>query len=272
MDSNFKLLFDKALGSAGALGRRAARGAEILAEGAAELLYPSDIYCLCCGDSMENTRIHGICDVCASEIDWAIEDPFIHMKGMFAFDAVYPCCRYGFYPRQIMSGFKLAARPYAARNLGRLLAERLALEDIRYDFLTEVPVHKEKLRLRGFNQSQLMAEYCCRLLGAEHLKNVLIKTRPTSSMRLSTGNARRHMLEDSFAVAGNMAGRVKGADIVLVDDVVTTGSTADACAAVLKAAGASSVRVLCFACASAPQYLLEDEPQDSCPQEPNETE
>ena len=233
------------------------------AEGAAELLYPSDLYCLCCGDSMENTRIHGICDVCAAKIDWDLDDPFVHMKDAFAFDAVYPCCRYGFWPRQILSGFKLSGRPYAARDLGRLLAERLALEDIRYDLLTEVPVHKEKRRRRGFNQSELMAEYACRELGAEHLKGVLIKTKSTASMRLSDGSARRHMLEDSFAVCPDKAARIRGADIILVDDVVTTGSTADACAAVLKAAGAKSVRVLCFAAASAPQYLWEDEPQES---------
>ena len=74
---------------------------------------------------MESSRIHGICDVCASKIDWSLEDPFKRIIDEFAFDELLMCCVYGFYPRQIMSRFKLAGNPYAAGPVGLLMAERL---------------------------------------------------------------------------------------------------------------------------------------------------
>ena len=46
------------------------------ADSVLDWLYPQNIYCLCCGDSMENSRIHGICDVCASRINWKTDNPF----------------------------------------------------------------------------------------------------------------------------------------------------------------------------------------------------
>ena len=79
---------------------------------------------------------------------------------------------------------------------------------------------------------------------------LLKKTKATRSMRLSDGNTRKTLLHDEFAVDPDLASAAAGRHVVLVDDVVTTGSTADACARVLKEAGASKVSVLCFACSS----------------------
>ena len=66
-------------------------------------------------------------------------------------------------------------------------------------------------------------------------------------MRLSTGEERRNLMQGVFAVDQNACAGLPGADILLVDDVLTTGSTADACALALKAAGVRTVSVLCFA-------------------------
>ncbi len=212
-----------------------------------DAVYPQNIYCLCCGDSMENSRIHGICDVCAEKIDWRTENTLKRHMEEFAFDELFMCCVYGFYPRQIMSRFKLAGNPYAARPIGRLLGERLMMEDIKPDALIAVPMHKEKQKKRGFNQSELLAEYAAKTSGISFVPGVLLKPEKTASMRLSDGRARRNQLEGSFAVSPKYQEWVKGRDLILVDDVVTTGSTADACARLLKEAGAARVSVLCFA-------------------------
>lgn len=217
---------------------------------ALDLLYPRNIYCLCCGDAMENTRIHGLCDRCIEKIDWNTKNPFRRQMDNFAFDDVYPCCTYGYYPRKIISGFKLTGRPYGAEPLGRLLGERLLQEYLSAPILAAVPMHSSKEAQRGFNQAELLAKEASIVCGAAYIPRLLKKTKATRSMRLSDGNTRKTLLHDEFAVDPDLVSAAAGRHVVLVDDVVTTGSTADACARVLKEAGASKVSVLCFACSS----------------------
>ena len=112
-----------------------------------DLVYPRTLYCLCCGDTMEQSRIHGICDNCAKKINWLDHDPFRASLDEFAFDHLLSCCVYGFYPRRIMHDLKLHGKPYIAENIGLLMAEKVqaemspggSLEDIK-SFTAMVPV------------------------------------------------------------------------------------------------------------------------------------
>ena len=82
-------------------------------------------------------------------------------------------------------------------------------------------------------------------------------------MRMADGRTRRSMLEDSFAADPRYTALLPGAHVCLVDDVVTTGSTADACARILKAAGAAKVSVLCFGASSGTRKSLSDGGEDA---------
>ena len=214
---------------------------------ALDLVYPQNLYCLCCEDTMEQSRIHGICDRCAEKINWLTHDPFRAALDEFAFDRVLSCCVYGFYPRKIMYGLKLRNKTYIAKNIGLLMAEKARLEEGSFTAAVPVPSSSEKLKKRGYNQAEMLAGWVAKDLGIPLWKDALEKTRKTASLRLSTGQERRSILEGAFAVPESACAKVSGADILLVDDVVTTGSTADACAIALKDAGAKSVSVLCFA-------------------------
>ncbi|MBR0139002.1 MAG: ComF family protein [Firmicutes bacterium] len=227
----------------------------VLSEGLG-LLFPKNIYCLCCGDSMEDSRIHGICDVCAEKIDWNTENPYRRDMDLFAFDGLLPCCRYGFYPRRIIAGFKLGSRPYAASSIGLLMAERLAMSGEKGFIVSCVPMHPKKQRKRGFNQSELLARVIARERGEELDTGLLVKVKETASMRKSSGDDRRVLLDDSIELASGAEEKIKGRHVVLVDDVVTTGTTADSCARLLKQGGASKVTVLCFAVS--PSYKAMD--------------
>ena len=228
------------------------------------LFYPENIYCACCGDSMEGTtRIHGICDKCAGKIRWISDNPFRSSMDEFAFDELLACCIYGWYPRQIIHRFKLGGCTYLARPLGKLLAERIRMSAAPEDFdgVCFIPSAPEKLARRGYNQARLLAEEAAKELGLPLLP-VLQKPHDTASMRLSSGSARRTMLDDAFQIDPALQKRIEGARLLLVDDVLTTGSTTDEAARTLKAAGCKTVCVAVFA-SSTGNHVWKEDPEDA---------
>jgi len=215
---------------------------------------------------MQKNRVHGLCDSCAEKIEWLTEDPFRSALSGFAFDSVKACCRYGFYVRQIMNKLKLGGEAYIAEGLGKLMGERMLLEfdspeegsASAPDIVTSVPMHREKLLKRGYNQAELLAKAAAKECGLPYAV-LLVKQRATASMRGSDAETRRSMLTDSFAPAKGAEELINGKHILLADDVITTGSTADACARVLRSCGAARVSVLCFAVSGTPYEAAAEE-------------
>jgi len=117
---------------------------------------------------------------------------------------------------------------------------------IFFDYLVPVPLSKEKQKKRGYNQAGLLARYAGKELGIPVLE-AIEKIKDTRAMRSSRGLERRFILDQAFRVVETNKAKVEGANIILVDDVITTGSTANECSKVLKLAGAKSIVVLCFA-------------------------
>jgi ComF family protein len=137
----------------------------------------------------------------------------------------------------------------AAGVLGRMLAE--AIEDLQSLFtgsevlVVPVPLHARKLRQRGFNQSELIARAGLKLKAADRQfelnAKVLERRRETKSQIGLSRHQRRENIRGAFVVA--KPGEVTGREILLVDDVFTTGTTVSECARVLRRAGASKVFV-----------------------------
>jgi ComF family protein len=134
---------------------------------------------------------------------------------------------------------KYRRRRMVAEALGHLLAER-------YPFATDavlvpVPLHRARLRERGFNQALLLARALGRHRTLTVLPGVLVRTRATRGQPGLRADERRRNLAGAFAVTAPAA--IRGRAVVLIDDVLTTGATADACAAALLGAGAHRVDV-----------------------------
>ena len=139
--------------------------------------------------------------------------------------------------------FKYHGEWARAKHLSEPLATTIA--DLqRVDALIPVPLHPTRLRQRGFNQSLLLAQQAGGLLGVE-VKEALIRTRRTDAQVNLGAEQRIANVAGAFAVQPHVP--VAGLSVVLIDDVVTTGSTLSACADALVRAGAISVKATSLA-------------------------
>jgi ComF family protein len=108
--------------------------------------------------------------------------------------------------------------------------------------LVPVPLHPRRQRQRGFNQSELLAQALGRSAGIDVAADALVRRQDTRSQTGLSAAARRANMKGAFAV--RRRARIADRAVVLVDDVLTTGATASACAQALRASGAREVRLL----------------------------
>ncbi len=141
--------------------------------------------------------------------------------------------------------WRFAAR-FAAAMLVRVPATVAA------PLVVPVPLHRTRLRSRGYNQSAMLAEHVARARGWPLALAFLVRTRDTASQTALTAAARTANVADAFAVARHGAARHR--DVLLVDDVWTSGATARAAAHALRLGGARAVDVLTFARVADPRY------------------
>lgn len=156
--------------------------------------------------------------------------------------------RYEGMAREAILRLKFRGRRGAAAGLGALLAQ-CAAEELggQFDTVTWAPVSERRGRERGYDQAYLLARAAARLWDAKPAR-LLVKRRDNPPQSGLSASARRANVLGAYAVADAEA--VRGARVLLVDDVITTGATLAECARVLRDAGAQSVVCACVASAS----------------------
>jgi len=123
--------------------------------------------------------------------------------------------------------------------LAGFLHEYVGRNPIQGEVLVPVPLHKSRIRERGYNQSTLLAKELAKLSGLPLIRNSLIKhEKSMPQARSANVEERKKNVSGVFSVCD---GRLTGKSVILIDDVSTSGATLDACAGVLKQAGAISV-------------------------------
>jgi ComF family protein len=135
--------------------------------------------------------------------------------------------------------------PVLAGKMVPTLVEDIIRDHGPVDWIVPVPLHFTRKMRRGFNQAVLIGRELSRLIDIPLLEGALARTKRTKQQTLLDTDSRRANVEGAFAVTDPPA--VAGQRLVLIDDVLTTGATANACAEVLKEAGAEAVLVLTFA-------------------------
>ena len=192
----------------------------------------AEYFCVSCRTPFVNSfplDSEGRCSLCRS--------------GLRAFDAAYSFGSYAGPLRTLVHLFKYhAMRPLAA-PLGAYLLRSLP-RDQAFDLLVPVPLHWLRRWKRGFNQSELLGRVVSRSTGIP-VCGALRRVRSTAVQAGLSNTARRRNVSQAFRC--HRPEKVRGKRILLVDDVMTTGSTATACARALKRAGAARVVLLTVA-------------------------
>ncbi len=152
--------------------------------------------------------------------------------------------RYDGAAKRLLLPFKHADRPELAAALAPMMARAGAALLRRAELIVPVPLHRRRLFARRYNQAALLALRLARLSGVPAVPDLLRRTRATVSLGDLSATARAEAVGGAFAIRPARAGRLRDRRVLLVDDVMTSGATASACAEILLAAGADAVDVL----------------------------
>ncbi|HEX4848057.1 MAG TPA: ComF family protein [Novosphingobium sp.] len=149
--------------------------------------------------------------------------------------------------RKLILALKHGHRIALAPLLARLMLAQVP-EEVGPDWLVvPVPLHRWRLWRRGFNQAALLGRELAAARGAELVVDALVRRKRTPTLGGLGKSARARALAGAIAVHPRRAGRIKGAKVLLVDDVLTSGATSNASVKALRRAGAERVVVACFA-------------------------
>lgn len=211
------------------------------AELTAETRYP---LCAACMEKLPVVGEH-ICKQCGVEIDDEADYCLRCQRVESRFDKNRSPLLYEGAAKGLIYAFKFAGKKYISNTLGAMMADCYLSRGMNADVIAFVPMSRKELRNRGFNQSELLAKNVAQRLNIP-LYEALLKTKDTYQQKALTFKERAENLKGVFSVNGDaeIKAAIKDKNVLLVDDVFTTGATADECAKVLLKAKVKSVSVL----------------------------
>ena len=245
----------------GAHGGLVAALARVAATGAVDMVLPPS--CLACHAPVSEAG--GLCPDCWSRISF-IGRPCCARCGLpFTIEAapdaicgdcarlppVFDRARAAFLyegaGRELILAFKMADRSWLAPRLATWLQRAAAPLLLEADVVVPVPLHRWRLLARRFNQAAVLARLMARDTDIVMVPDLLVRTRRTATQTRLSRVERRRNVRGAFAVRRSRAPLAAGRNVLLVDDVMTTGATVSACARALRAAGAARVDVTTLA-------------------------
>lgn len=223
-----------------------------ITETAENMLFPKGTYCICCGKLIDNTRTYCLCDHCIRHMDFQYRLLNNDEEGGRIFDCSVAAMGYGVYERRLIFSLKYDGNTYIARIIAHILYDclRHILEEtgecpwFKADVAVPVPVHKTKMRERGFNQAEKIAKHFAVMSKMKTMPDGLIREKETDAQRALSAYERKENMKGAFKANPKRLGAIRDRKVLLIDDIYTTGATARECGCALKQAGAKEVYFL----------------------------
>lgn len=233
------------------------------------IVFPRDIKCIFCGEELDNTSLNSTCQLCYNALPFIV-NPCPRCGGTIKEEnsgVCQDCKRNNFNFTQAISVFdykddilktiyklKYSGKKYLAKPLAEFMAQKFALTNIQPDYITFVPAHANRIKTRGYNQSQLIAEEFSKLTQCSILE-LCSKIIDTPSQTNLSYKERRENVNDSFSFNKEHKNKIKDKTILIIDDTFTTGATTSELSSVILKAGAKQCFVLTLAHVNIEQHL-----------------
>lgn len=212
------------------------------------LLFPQKLKCIFCGSDILDFDNQPYCENCAKEgffnngkyrckccdTPLPVDEGFCYhcKKDHKAFDKATSPFIYVDSVRSLVIKFKSDNRKYLAQPMGKLMAERIREAGFEFDVIIPTPLSAKSMKKRGYNQSELLAIEIGKQLDKPVRTDILLKTKETKHQKELGFNDRQKNLKGAFKIEHYRD--IKGQSVLLVDDIMTTGATANQCASILK--------------------------------------
>ena len=184
-----------------------------------KLVFINSKRCKCCGKPLDTESF--ICGVCLDKKYYFDQNISVYNKTI---------------ARAIFE-FKFKDKTFLSKKFADLMKNNINNFSYKIDYIVSVPMHLNRLRKRGYNQSFLLANDLANLTNIDFIKDLLIKTKNTSRQVGLNVKERKTNLKGSFSIKDKYKDIIKNKNILIIDDVFTTGSTINECAKILKLEG-----------------------------------
>ena len=238
-----------------------------------DFIYPENISCILCNKPIKKINTYSLCKDCFKELNF-IQDgcikcgkPIIYhslekldicgcsycFNKSFYFDKAISCIEYSDISKSMILGFKYKNKTYMAKYISNIMKEKLDLENIKFDYITFVPLHKKRMRKRGFNQSEKIAKELGKMIDIPILDCIYRKSNTNRLYNLNRIE-RKIELKNAFLVKENI-NYANGKNVLLIDDIFTTGSTVNEISKLLKLNNVNKIFVMTLLTKSNDNYI-----------------
>ncbi|BEP30215.1 ComF family protein [Helicovermis profundi] len=226
-----------------------------------DLIFPDKVTCVNCGCEIYSSDKYSLCEECLktltiikgktcricgrgiSEIS-SYEKCMECRKNDFYFDGGFSLCVFSGTIKKLLMDFKYNEKNYLYSVFSDLIIDNLNLNDLDIDLITFVPVHFTRKFFRGYNQSELIANDISKKIGINS-KKILIRTKITKRLKVLSKEERKNEIEGAFII--NNKKNFTRKNILIIDDIYTTGTTLNECSKVLKYNGAEKIYICTLA-------------------------
>ncbi|MDX1950514.1 MAG: ComF family protein [Rickettsiales bacterium] len=196
----------------------------------------SNFECSKCGNPLQfDFGENALCAEC-------IEKPPEFDYGRFVYS-------YNNFTKKIISRFKYSDKTFASKKISQLMAGKISafVKNNQIDFVTSIPISRKKLLSRKYNQSAILALEISKIFQLKCDNQILYREKNVAPQASLSRQERLKNMKNVFAIKNKNIPKIKGKNILLVDDVITTGATLNEASKILKKAGVNRVFTITFA-------------------------